>query len=95
MPLVQQLYEKYQNKDVVVLTVNLSGSRAGIAKFMTENKYTFPALIDTTGDAQHGYHIQYVPTTFLIDKDGNIRDKIVGGWQSLDQIEGRLQKVMQ
>lgn len=91
---MQQLYDKYQNKDVVVLTINIGGSTDGVTKFMTSNNYTFPALIDTTGDAQHGYHIQYVPTTFFIDKDGFIRDKSVGGWQSLDQIEQRLAKIL-
>ncbi len=93
MPLVQQLHEKYQD-DVVVLTVNIGGSPSGIAKFMTENNYSFLSVIDGPGAAKRDYKIQYVPTTFFVDKDGFIKDKAVGGWENLAQIEGRLKSIL-
>jgi len=94
MPLVQQLYDKYQNRGLIVLNINLSNSVSGVAKFMTEKNYTIPTLVDVQGNARHDYKIQYVPTTYFIDRDGFIRDKSVGGWQSLEQIEQRLSKIM-
>ena len=94
MPLVQQLYEKYQNEDLAVITINISGNVGSVTRFMSDGKYTFPALIDGKGDSVHNYHIQYVPMTFFIDKDGFIRDKAVGGWNDLTQIEERLAKIL-
>jgi peroxiredoxin len=95
MPLVQQLYEKYRDKGVIVVTVNMGGSPAGIAQFMTEKNYTFIALADPQRSAGHDYSVQYVPTTFLIDKDGFIQDKIIGGFENLEQMEQRLAKITQ
>jgi len=94
MPLVQQLYDKYQNRGLIVLNINLSNSVSGVAKFMTEKNYTIPTLVDVQGNAGHDYKIQYVPTTYFIDRDDFIRDKSVGGWQNLEQIEQRLSKII-
>jgi len=95
MPLVQQLYEKYKDKGVAVVTVNMGGSPAGIAQFMAEREYAFIALTDTQGSTGHDYGIQYVPTSFFIDKDGIIQDKVIGGFVNLAQIEGHLTKITQ
>ena len=61
---------------------------------MTERNYTVPTLVDVQGNAGNDYKIQYVPTAYFIDKDGFIQDKAIGGWQSLEQIEQRLLKIM-
>lgn len=50
----------------------------GITKFLKDNGYTYPVLMDTTGDAMTDYYIQAYPTTFLINSDGKIFDYIPG-----------------
>jgi hypothetical protein len=94
MPLVQQLHEKYTDKGIKIVTINIGGSPAGIGKFMADNKYTFVALTDPQGSSSHDYSIQYVPTSFFIDKDGIIQDKVIGGFENLAQIEQKLTKIM-
>ena len=94
MPLVQQLTDKYQSKGLVVLNVSISGNVAGIARYMAEKNYTILTLIDIDGTARRSYRIQYVPTAYFIDKDGFIRDKRVGGWENLEQIEQILTKIL-
>jgi peroxiredoxin len=56
-------------------------------KFIVENKYTFPVLIDE-GSAVDQYDVDGIPTQFIIDKKGNIGFKNVGfeGPQMEDQL---------
>lgn len=72
MPLVQQLYEKYRDEGVEIVTVNMGDGPDGTAKFMAGKSYVFIALSDIQGSAGHDYGIQYVLTNFFIDKDGII-----------------------
>ena len=95
MPLVQQLKDKYNDKGVKVVTISLGGSPESIGQFMSNNKYTFTALTDPQGAASHDYAVQYVPTSFFIDKDGIIQDKVIGGFANLEAIEEKLKKITQ
>jgi thiol-disulfide isomerase/thioredoxin len=47
-------------------------------KFIKENKYNFQVLLDTDDKVIENYAVDGIPTKFLIDRNGNIRFKIVG-----------------
>jgi len=89
-PILQKVYEKYQsNENVKFLAVNTwerqkdyDSQLANAKKFIEDNKYTFPVLIDEKNDDQFkvisNYDVDGIPTKFLIDKKGNIAFKSVG-----------------
>lgn len=87
-PALQKVYEKYQNNpNIVILAVNTWENETGkereksVAKFIKENKYTFPVLFDLE-DRAKGFVTQFgvegIPTKFILDKEGNIQFKTVG-----------------
>ena len=83
MPDIQNLYEEFQQEDVVILGVaapNLGKeqSEEGIRTFLEENGYTYPVVMDTEAEAFQAYGINSFPTTFMIDKDGNVFGYIPG-----------------
>ena len=43
-----------------------------------ENGYTYPVLMDTTGEVFMQYGISAYPTTFMVDKDGNLFGYVQG-----------------
>lgn len=47
-------------------------------QFIKDNKYDFQVLLDTENKIVEHYAVEGIPTKFLIDKNGNIRFKIVG-----------------
>ena len=47
-------------------------SKEEVIDFLEENEYTFPTVFDETGEIYNNYFIQALPTTFFIDKEGNI-----------------------
>ena len=86
MPDIQALYEKYskdESSDVVILGVAFPnvGSETdveGITKFLEENGYTYPVVMDEGGTLQLPYYITAFPTTFMISADGNVLGYIPG-----------------
>ena len=87
MPEIQMLYEEYaaqgENAEVAVIGVagpgmGGEGSREEITAFMEENGYTYPVLMDETGEMFSYYGISAFPTTFMIDRDGNVYGYVSG-----------------
>ena len=87
MPDIQKLYEEYsaqgEGAEVVILGVaepgiGQEGSADEIASFMEENGYTYPVLMDESGEMFSQYGISAFPTTFMIDKDGNVYGYVPG-----------------
>lgn len=91
MPDIEQLYldEGANLEDVIILGVAAPKSDdnpfnqetkdiAGITEFLEQGGYTYPVLMDTTGDVLNAYGIQAFPTTFMIDADGNLFGYLTG-----------------
>jgi len=84
MPDIQSLYNEYNQNhdDVIFLGVanprneNNMNTREvdkdGIIKFLEDNELDFPVVFDESGEVFNFYGISSLPTTFLINKDGNI-----------------------
>lgn len=87
MPEIQKLYEEYaaQGEDAEVAVIGVAGpgmggegSKEEITAFMEENGYTYPVLMDETGEMFSYYGISAFPTTFMIDREGNVYGYVSG-----------------
>lgn len=84
MPYIQKVYEDYGNNsgDVIILGVanpktkdrpnNSDVTQEEVESFLSENGYTYPVAMDLDGSIFAAYGIQAFPTTFMIDKNGNV-----------------------
>lgn len=80
MPDIQKLYESAETEGedaLVVLGVaapNLGNEKSEeeIKAFLEENGYTYPVLMDTTGEVFMSYGVNAFPTTFMITRDGEV-----------------------
>ena len=88
MPDIQKIYEKYEKQgeesEVVVLSLAAPNTQDekdidGIEAFLEENGYTYPVLMDDGGYTFGAYRISSLPTTFMIDKEGNVFGYVQGG----------------
>jgi peroxiredoxin len=77
MPLIQNKYEQYKDQNLVVLGINLDESTVTINNFTRGMNLTFPILLDKNV-VRKQYGVYEYPTTFFIDQQGIIRQKIVG-----------------
>lgn len=94
MPYLQQINDTWSAKGLVLLAVDIGEKPATVEKFMTELNLSMTIPMDTDGKVAKAYLIGAIPTTFLIDKDGVIRQKVIGAFPSVEAIEKELSKIM-
>ena len=78
MPSMETLYSRYSEKGLEILAVNCGEEQRDVLAFIKTNKFSFPALMDADGKVSNAYGIRAIPTTFIIDRDGNIIARVVG-----------------
>ncbi|MBU8771162.1 TlpA disulfide reductase family protein [Cytobacillus oceanisediminis] len=81
MPHMEKLYNKYKDENFDILAVNLTNTEknSGDAeKFVKELGLTFTIPMDVKGEAGSEYNIMAYPTSYFIDSDGVIREKVLG-----------------
>jgi peroxiredoxin len=79
MPSMEALYQRFLDRDIEFLAVDIQEDRNTVSAFMRKFELTFPALLDGTGRISNQYGIRSIPTTFIIDRDGNIIASVIGG----------------
>lgn len=97
MPSIQRLYEMKKDDPRFHLITILYRDEPEIArKYLEENSYTFPMLIDPTGKAAYDYRLTGVPETFIINKGGMVAGKVIGPaeWDS-PEIVGLITKLIE
>jgi peroxiredoxin len=79
--LEKDLWQAYKARDVVVLGI-ATWAQDNPAKraeeFAREFKLTFPVLVDAENKVAEMYRVRGVPTTFIIDREGVVREFVVG-----------------
>lgn len=79
MPHLQSFYEKHQ-ADVEILTVNVTSKdrEAAVKKIIGKYGLTFPVLLDASGDISAMYGAFTIPTTIILNRNGEIEQEIIG-----------------
>lgn len=81
MPSMERLHQNFKGRDFVVLAVNQMEDGDHVFAFTGELEVdpTFTILFDKDSAVSRAYQVQGLPTTYLIDKKGNIRFRAIGG----------------
>jgi peroxiredoxin len=78
MPAMETLYGKYGRKGLVILAVNVGQRRDMVKKLVQEIGISYPVLLDTDKEMASKYDVVGLPRTYLVDRNGVIRYKILG-----------------
>ena len=78
MPELNEFAKKHEG-EVTFYAVNLQEPKDTVDKFLKDNGYTMPVLLDLKGEAADTYKVRAIPTTYVIDRDGKILLKKIGG----------------
>jgi len=94
MPFLQQVYEEWSGKGLVVLAINIGESPSEAKRFLQTHNLSLTVLLDTEGKTAEKYNITGIPTTFFVDSDGIIQQKIIGAFPNKEAIEKYLNSIM-
>ena len=73
MPLMDDLYAQYKDLGFTILAVNVDENRDEAHRFLDKVPVSYPILYDPQSDVSEQYEVQAMPTTVMIDRDGNAR----------------------
>jgi len=74
-----ELYEKYKDEGLLIIGVNLDkGDSRAVKQFSKNYKINYPIVLGNVNVTQDYGGIRGIPTTFVIDRKGDIKEKYVG-----------------
>jgi peroxiredoxin len=73
MPILNDLYLKYRDLGFTLLGVNVEENSTKAAKMVRELKVVFPVLFDTENKVSKLYKVEAMPSTVIVDRNGNMR----------------------
>lgn len=92
MPYMQKLYPKYKDQGIEIVAVSLDGTELVVHNFINEYDLTFPVPHDKKDQVRELYSIGPMPTTYFIDPEGTIVEKVEGAL-SLEHLEDHLKEI--
>jgi peroxiredoxin len=78
MPIIDKYYRKLNKEGFLVLAVNVKQSAEVALAFTAQLDVTFPVPLDPEGKMAKRYGVYAIPTNFLIDRQGVIREILIG-----------------
>ncbi|GAE91318.1 cytochrome c-type biogenesis protein ResA [Gracilibacillus boraciitolerans JCM 21714] len=92
MPYMEKLYPEYKEKGIEILAVSVDATELVITNFVEEYDLTFPILHDKNSQVLDAYGIRPLPTTYFIDENGIVVERVLGEL-SLEKLEGYLKQI--
>lgn len=86
MPSMEKLYQKFKGEDFELLAVNAEDNGKELVEgFLKKNNFSFPILLDEDAKVQQLFNIFRLPETVIINRNGEIVTKVLGGRDWMDK----------
>lgn len=73
MPSIERLHRSFvDDSEIEIVLINLGEDRNTVKNFIEEGGYTIPTLLDIDNKVGLSYGVRSIPTTVIIDKNGNL-----------------------
>ena len=97
MPLLDELYSRYQRVGFNLLGVNIDDDSSRAMDMINELGVSFPVLFDATKEVSRLYQVDAMPVTVIVDREGNVHHVHQGykpGYEQkyLDQVRALLRE---
>ncbi|WP_417560855.1 TlpA disulfide reductase family protein [Marinomonas sp.] len=94
-PWMTSMQAKYKDQGLKVIAINLDQEKGQALDFLEEFKPGFSVLFDTKAELPEDFGVIGMPTSFLIDRQGNIRATHVGFHQkNINEYESAIAKLL-
>ena len=92
MPAMDRQYKEFEEQGVQILAVNIAQSDFEVQSFVDRFNLSFPVVIDKSKSVMTAYNIRPLPTTILVNPQGEIQ-RIVTGEMSEQDIKGYMEEI--
>jgi cytochrome c biogenesis protein CcmG, thiol:disulfide interchange protein DsbE len=96
MPAIEKVYNEYKQDGLIVLAINMTyqDDPGRVPSFVEEYGLTFPILMDTQGTVGTDYQLRSLPSSYFIDREGIIKEVVIGGPMSEALLRTRVEQIL-
>ena len=78
MPAMQRLWQQQKDNGLVILAISLDSDPSIVPGFVKNHGFTFPVLVDPKMSTANAYGVRALPSSFIIDRQGNMAALALG-----------------
>ncbi len=94
MPALQTVGQAFDGRGVRVLAVNQAEDSDQVTAFMRSLGLSLPVLLDQDAAVSQLYRVRSLPTTFFVDREGVIREIVIGGPLSQALLTSKIESLL-
>jgi len=79
MPSMERAWQTLQDQGIAMVGINVGEDFDAVFGFLGQIEVTFPLLLDSSGEESRRWPIRGLPTTYVINKEGEIVYQAIGG----------------
>jgi hypothetical protein len=72
MPILEAYFRDHRLQEFVLIGINAGDPASLIDNFVDQDKLSFPVWLDPTNGALKGFRNHYLPSSYLIDQQGDV-----------------------
>ncbi len=94
-PWMDEMYSRYKKDGLIVVAISEDSKRELVERFIEKMNPLFPIAYDPTGEVAEKFNLRGMPTSYLIDREGNIAIIHVGFRNSdKDKLEADIKMIL-
>jgi peroxiredoxin len=78
MPAMERLYSRHRQKGFALVAVSVDADPAVVGPFVKQARFTFPIGLDPKMELANMYGVRALPSSFIIDRQGNLAALALG-----------------
>ncbi|MCS7221446.1 MAG: TlpA disulfide reductase family protein [Anaerolineae bacterium] len=90
MPALDRVYRDRHKDGVAVVGVNQLEAAIQVQRYLGQLSLSFPIALDERGKVGRIYRVHALPTTYFVDRQGIIRDMVIGGPMSEATLQSKI-----
>ncbi|MBG9378031.1 TlpA family protein disulfide reductase [Panacibacter sp. DH6] len=90
IPALKKLYNSYKDKGFEIYGISLDTDAVDWKTAVQQEKINWVQVLDTSGETAGAWNVNYIPRTFLIDRQG----KIIAINPTEEELQNQLQKLL-
>jgi peroxiredoxin len=87
-------YNDFADQGLVILGINVGEEPSLVREYVAQKGIPFPVLLGTE-EVAHLYQVRGIPATFLIDRQGILREVRIGAFRSAADVATSVRKIIQ
>ena len=96
MQTIEKVYNEYKGQGFTVLGVNMTyqDDPTAVMPFVNEQGLSFPILLDETSEMAAAYQLRSLPSSFFIDRNGIVKEVVIGGPMAEALLRTRVEEIL-